>query len=263
MKIALAIFAAAALTAAAQDSALTKPQKKGYRTTLSAYIGQKHSLGSAEFFENYVLYFGGRKLNFPLGLSFGASAKIELLPDVRFGVHAERFTVAFADNYSQDVFRQPTDPTPSARRQIAQNYTFTAMPVLLTAEFTPVASVYRTYVGAGVGAAFGTMQWTETLGSTDPFDKRKGGEYANGSIFGPAGAVYAGVELGFDRSVRDGDLISLTAEVRYTVIGISEPLFAKAAEQFANPPQSWSESVPIGASGLTLQLGLSFQFSPK
>lgn len=233
------------------------------KISLSAYVGQKYGLGSSAFFDDYALYFGGKKLSFPLSPAFGASVKMELLPNIRFGIGCEYFSADFTDNYSQPVFLNPSDTMPFANREISQQYSFAMNTVLLTTDYIPVATPYRTYVGVGAGAAFGHVQWTEAVHSTDLHDKRIGGQYLNENVVGPSGVLYAGVELAFDRRKYDGDLMLLTIEARYTVVGVGRPVFAKAARQFAALPSHWNESKPIGASGLTLQLGLTFEFVPR
>lgn len=251
------------LSVNAQDSTKKVSANLNYRTTLSAFIGQKHGLGSSAFFDQYVKYFGGTNLNYPISFTYGASIKMELLQNIRFGINGERFSSNYANGYVQKTFAKPEDTIPNIFRTISQKYSFSLTPILLSAEYTPVASIYRTYFGAGIGAAFGKMEWTESVSSTDAFDKRTGGTYFNEAVAGPAGMFYAGVELGFDRTIKNGDLFLLTAEARYTIIGISKPLFAKAAPQFTAPPAQWSEPVAIGGSGISLQLGIAYQFSPR
>lgn len=257
------LFIGITLPMNAQDSTKKVSANLNYRTTLSAFIGQKHGLGSSAFFEQYVKYFGGANLNYPISFTYGASIKMELLSNIRFGINSEHFTSNYANTYVQKAFSKPEDTIPNITRSISQKYSFSLTPLMLSAEYTPVASIYRTYFGAGIGAAFGKMEWTESVNSSDAFDKRTGGTYFNETVAGPAGMLYAGVELGFDRTIKNGDLFLLTAEARYTIIGISKPLFAKAVSQFTAPPAQWSEPVAIGASGISLQLGIAYQFSPR
>lgn len=267
MKIAIiSLFVMISITssAMAEEEVMERyPGSNGYRLTLSAYVGQKYGLGSSAFFDDYSSYFGGKNLSFPLVPTFGAAAKMELLPNVRFGVGGEHFSASFTDNYSQPVFLNPSDMVPLANREISQRYSLTINSVLFTAEYIPVASPYRTYAGIGAGVSFGAVLWSETMHSTDMHDKRVGGQYLNDNAAGPAAALYVGVELAFDRTKHDGNLTLLAIEARYTAIGISRPIFARAARQFAVSPSYWSESAPIGASGLTLQLGLAFQIAPR
>ncbi len=249
-------------TVAAQQNS-TAPEKCKYNTLLSAYIGQKHGLGSAEFFDNYSKYLGGRNMNMPLSFAFGGNVKIEFIKNMRFGIGGEHFSCNFSDLYRQNEYLNPSDSLPYAHRTVSQQYSFSITPVVLSVEYVPIASLYRTYIGGSAGIAFGSAQWTETIASTDRFDMRTGGQYLNENIVGPAGSIYAGVELAFDRSVQNGNFTFLTLEARYTAIGISKPLFEKVAKQFVAPPDSWKKPVSLGASGITLQIGLAFQFSPQ
>jgi len=261
--ISLFCIVAAIGYATAKDTSEKNTENTGHRFALSAYIGQKYGLGASAFFDDYATYFGGRNLSFPLVSAFGSAAKMELLPNMRFGIGGEHFSVNFTDNYLQSVFLNPNDVAPYASREISQQYSLTVSSVLLTAEYIPVVSPYRTYAGIGAGAAFGTAKWLETAHSTDVHDKRVGGQYLNDNLLAPAAALYAGVELAFDRTKHNGDLILLAIEVPYVAVCFSRPIFEKAAEQFAEPPPYWNEPMPIGASGLTLQIGLVFQFVPR
>ncbi len=231
--------------------------KSRINKTLSAYIGSKFNLGDSEFFREYSRAFSPNT-TFPVQTVFGAAIRAEALPGVRFGLTGEYFAADFVDTYASAVL-SPVDSLPVGSRFAAEKVHFTAIPVMLTADYVPFTTQFRTYFGGGLGLTIGHVRWDETIISTVANDRRVGGTHIDEKIIAPTMCLYTGLELGFDKRTKKNSVTSLTIEIRYSIIGMSAPMFATVASQFFNPPAEWKQKYSIGASGFSLTVGLAFQ----
>ncbi|MFN8360295.1 MAG: hypothetical protein U0264_10310 [Candidatus Kapaibacterium sp.] len=231
--------------------------KSRINKTLSAYIGSKFNLGDSEFFREYSRAFSPNT-TFPVQTVLGAAIRAEALPSLRFGLTGEYFAADFVDSYVMPVF-SPVDSLPLGSRFAGETVHFTAIPVMVTVDYVPFTTQFRTYFGGGLGLTIGHVRWDETTVSTVANDRRVGGTHIDDKVLAPAMCLYAGIELGFDKRYKNNSVTSLIIEIRYSAIGMSAPMFASAASQFFNPPAEWKESYSIGASGFSLTVGLAFQ----
>ncbi|HRK59339.1 MAG TPA: outer membrane beta-barrel protein [Candidatus Kapabacteria bacterium] len=226
---------------------------------LSFYVGPKFGYGSADFTKNYFQYFGGRNNEYDAKLAIGGSAKFEFIEGIRFGMTAEYANTGFTEMYTQSV-RSSLDSQTIGQRAIEQQLAINSIPVLLTAEFVPSSNQFRTYVGGGLGINIGKITWTEKLRSSFPNDIRTGGEYINSTLVGPAFTLYSGIEMSFDKKLKQSVIAGILIEARYVYSGLDAPFFEKAKTQFVNPPASWNDTFYAGTSSFAVNVGVFFQF---
>jgi len=248
-------FALSELCAMPVDSlGVSKPR---INKTLSAYIGSKVSLGDSDFFREYARAFSPNT-TFPVQTVFGAAIRAEVIPSIRFGLNGEYFAADFVDSYAGAVL-SPVDSLPVGSRFSSEKIHFTAIPLMLTADYMPFTTQFRTYFGGGLGLTIGHVRWEESTISTVANDRRIGGTHIDENILAPSACLYAGLELGFDKRFKNKSVTSLIIEARYSIIGMSAPMFATVGSQFFNPPVEWKQKYSVGASGFSLTIGLAFQ----
>ncbi|MBI3257993.1 MAG: hypothetical protein HYZ54_00700 [Ignavibacteriae bacterium] len=225
--------------------------------TISAYLGMKFNLGNSEFYTEYAKAFHVNN-SYMVQPVFGITFRAEPITGIRFGASGEYFKGHFFDNFSQLAY-SPIDSALVGFRSPTETIDFKAIPLLLTVDLIPSANQFRTYSGIGIGLCVGHIRWEEAMYSSVKNDSRIGGVVFDENLISPAGCIYAGLELGFDKKTKDDNFISLTIEARYTYVGMSAPMFKAISSQFFRPPESWQKNYLIGASSFSLQIGLSFQ----
>lgn len=237
-------------------------ESKEITNMLSVYTGPKFGYGSADFTRNYFQYFGGKNNEYDAKLAIGASAKFEFIEGMRFGINAEYANTGFTEMYTQ-IVRSPLDSQKIGQRTIEQQLTINSIPILLTAEFVPFQSQFRTYVGGGLGINIGNIRWNEKLRSSFPNDARTGGEYINTTLVGPAFTLYSGIEMSFDKKLRQSLIAGILIEARYVYSGLYAPFFEKAKSQFSSPPSAWNDTFYAGTSSFAVNIGIFFQFTKQ
>ena len=236
---------------------LQKAKTVKMNKTISGYFGAKFNLGNSEFNTEYAKAFHVNN-TYMVQPVVGVTFRAEPIQGIRFGVSGEYFKGHFSDHFSQLAY-SPVDSALVGFRSPSETIDFKAVPLLLTVDLVPSANQFRTYSGIGIGLSLGHIRWEEAMQSTVPNDKRVGGVVYDESVISPAGCIYAGLELGFDKKSKDDNLVLLTIEARYTYVGMSAPMFKAISSQFFRPPDSWQKNYLIGASSFSLQIGLSFQ----
>ena len=164
--------------------------------------------------------------------------------------------------YTQNV-RSPLDSQKIGQRAIEQQLTINSIPILLTAEIVPFQNQFRTYIGGGLGINIGNIQWTEKLRSSFPNDLRTGGEYINTTLVGPAFTLYSGIEMSFDKKLKQSVIAGILIEARYVYSGLYAPFFEKAKPQFSSPPSNWNDTFYAGTSSFAINVGIFFQFTKQ
>ena len=74
--------------------------------------------------------------------------------------------------------------------------------------------------------------------------------------------VHLGTQLGFDEHFTGSMLHSLYLEVRYTYIGSRIAMFDGVDKQFSTPPAAFGDDYLINPGGVSLALGINFEFRP-
>ncbi|HYF04411.1 MAG TPA: hypothetical protein VEC36_13590 [Patescibacteria group bacterium] len=260
VKFALASYARAQdTTIIARTVANAKPD---YMLIVSGSVGAVFGVGGYEFAQEYNNPFtiGGQGQSFDVPLNIGGTAKFAF-SKLRYGLAGDFSKAVMPDNYSQAVVVLKNNQLDTLGfRDVSSNLSVSSIPLLVTVEFMPVEAQFSTYVGLGAGIAFNSVFWSESLASSVPADPRKGGVYIDESQITPAGRVYAGVELDFDKRRTSHSILgSLLLEVRYTYIPVSAPLLKEFAK-LPGAPSAWSEDFRIGGSGLGINIGVSVEF---
>lgn len=237
-------------------------ESKEITNMLSVYMGPKFGYGSADFTKNYFQYFGGKNNEYDAKLAFGASARFEFIEGIRFGINAEYANTGFTEMYTQ-IMRSPLDSQKVGQRTIEQQLTINSIPILLTGEIVPFQNQFRTYIGGGLGINIGNIRWTEKLRSSFPNDLRTGGEYINTTLVGPAFTLYSGIEMSFDKKLKQSLIAGFLIEARYVYSGLYAPFFEKAKSQFISPPSSWNDTFYAGTSSFAVNVGVFFQFTKQ
>jgi hypothetical protein len=137
------------------------------------------------------------------------------------------------------------------------------MPLVISAEFTPVISQFFTYFGAGAGLAASSVTWKETVNPET--DIRKGGTHFDKTMFSPVLRLYSGVELNFDDNSQKGFLGSLFLQADITYLFRQAEIFKAISSQHLG---SASSNLPMASQTYTilpvyicLNIGVSFNFS--
>ncbi|MBK9248989.1 MAG: hypothetical protein IPM69_12965 [Ignavibacteria bacterium] len=257
MRIISVLLYFAFVDATAKQHDTLSNSKAKINKTVSAYIGSKFNLGDSEFFREYARTFNANTL-FPVQTVIGVEIRAEAIKSIRFGINSEYFAADFVDSYSRLV-QSPVDSLSVGARFSSEKIHFTAIPIMLTADYVPSNTQFRTYCGGGLGISISRIRWEETTISTVANDRRVGGTHIDENILAPTACIYAGLELGFDKRHKNNSVTSLTIEARYSIIGMSAPMFASVSSQFFNPPDTWKQKFSVGASGFSLTIGLAFQ----
>lgn len=259
------LFLAAAMPLFAQNTPATVPPQVAYQGSatnilFNARIGFQFGLKTKEFFENYRYALGVKNPDFAPPFTLGTALKVDL-GTWRLGIDGEYFN-ANIDELQDVAVRNLPDTTVRGSRKLSESVSLRLIPLLLTAEFIPIQAQFRTYIGMGAGIGMARMTWTEKVTSTVANDSRTGGSLVDDSKTVPALRLYGGVQLGYDR-MRSGSshFGSLIIEARYTYMPYTVAAFRKIAGQFSAPLPSWNNEFTIGASALSLQIGVQFNLS--
>jgi hypothetical protein len=146
-------------------------------------------------------------------------------------------------------------------RELEESISLKSIPILLCTEFSPISSQFNTYIGIGLGCSFTRFSWQETVQSTVNGDKRIGGLLYDNSSVVPALRLYTGIRLGFDSKFTNRENAgSLIIEARYSHIPYSVYPFEVLSQQ-NSLSQIQNEEVTVGASAVSLMIGLQFNLS--
>ena len=230
---------------------------KQFNSIIFIHLGYPFIAESQEFFEYYMSVLGGVKEEFKFYPIGGIGTKFQFWNHSRVGIEAELFFVQLNDSYIQEVVNIDEKIIYS----ITQDVKVTSIPAFITYDFIPNNQQFRTYAGGGLGAVFSTIVWNENLSSTDPYDKRKGGEHVNETNIYPAACIYTGLELGFDKNKTKNFVGSFTIDIKYTYMFREEALFSVIAEQHNKKPEKINEIFTILPGYLGLYIGLTFDFN--
>ena len=155
-------------------------------------------------------------------------------------------------------------PGAESTTSIVEQFALTAVPVLAGVEVAPIRTQFTTYVGAMVGAAVASVEWTTSVrGSGTNGDYYRPAENVSGTSFGPAARIYAGVDLRFDRFDADapGIFRGIYFEGSYLWLPIARAYFhAIRTGARGLPEQPQSDSATLLPGGLALTLGINLQF---
>ncbi|MBX7153610.1 MAG: hypothetical protein K1X91_01525 [Bacteriodetes bacterium] len=228
----------------------------GSEFVMNARLGLQLGISAPDFFTTYRNVLRIPTSQFTVPLTFGAAAKFAK-GDWSIGIDGEYFSADVNDNATVTI--NPLDSSKGSRKFL-ENISLTAVPIMLCAEIAPVNAQFHTYIGAAAGIGLVSLQWKEEVSSSLQGDTRIGGTLINESKVVPAFRIYSGIELGYDRAKRGVDHFgSLIIEVRYTYMPYNTTPFQKLAAQ--QPGLSASQELTIGASAVSVQIGVQFNLS--
>ena len=232
---------------------------KQFNSIIYLTAGYVFSAGSKEFFNSYKKYMAGNKSDFIYFPLAGVGTKFQFWQKMRIGFETELFFTQMKDAYIQEL----PGYDKKGYRAISQDFSFKSFPSFITVEYIPQQQQFRTYSGFGVGVVFSEIIWNEVLSSSDPLDKREGGEHYNEINVYPAGRFYAGLELGFDYDRKENFVGSLILEVKYTMMFRNISIFSSIANQFDEIPDGINDELSILPGYLGIYAGLTFNFNRR
>lgn len=222
-------------------------QRQAYPITLGAYGGIALGIGSAVLFDGYRQITGLRSNDFDVPLVAGASVLIDF-DGVRIGVRGEYLRAQSIERGS---------PLAAPQRTQEERMQLEMSPLLLSAEWEPWRDQFRTYLSAGIGAAFAHFQWYETVFSDGRLERSRPITDERHTV--PALRIGAGTFLFFDAdrfaTLRGG----LVLELHYTYSPVRLAAFRNYANGSTATSQQWNSEIIVGGSALTLTLGVRFQ----
>ncbi len=171
------------------------------------------------------------------------------------GVLAESWTSHFAEQGTTSI----ESGSRTVTRELVEDFTIRALPVLATVEYLPFPQQFQEYVGVGVGAAGIRTTWIEYASSNAPGDPRVGGQLINSQTIQPMVRLYCGVILGFDKFgvASNGSII---IEGRYSWCRNSIHPWATLIAQEKYLTDASDTANNVGISSLSLAIGIQFRF---
>lgn len=230
-----------------------------YHSIIYVTVSPVFEMSRSDFFDVYnsTKFFGGKKSKFSPSGSFGIGTKIDFMDQFRFGLEFTYISASLQENIIQPI--SSTDVKGS--RSLSEQFKYDNMPLLLTGEYIPYQSQFRTYVGSGIGVSISNLEWNELVKSSSiDHDKRTGGDLLSESTALPLFRIYAGLDLGFDKMYKDSFLGSLILEVRYTKVFGSIDIFRKFKNQFAGDPVELDRTYSPIPDYLELAMAVTFNF---
>jgi len=232
---------------------------KHFNSIIYLTAGYVFFAGSKDFFTNYHRFTGGSKSEFIFFPLAGVGSKFQFWKKIRIGFETEFFLSKMKDAYIQEL----PGYEEKGHRAISQDFSLKSFPSFVTFDYIPMQQQFRTYVGLGAGAVFSDIIWNELLQSSDPFDKRQGGEHFNEFCVYPSARIHAGLELGFDKYGKDNFVGSFILEVKYTMMFRYISIFSGISEQFEEKPEGINKEYSVLPGYLGIYMGLTFNFNRR
>lgn len=232
---------------------------KQFNSIIYLTTGYVLSSGSKEFFIHYKQFLNGNKTDFVFYPILGVGTKFQFINKFRFGLETEFTYAQMKDAYIEEL----PGYDKKGFRAISQDFSIKSFPSFFTIEYIPNQQQFRTYFGVGLGTVFSDIKWNELLSSSDPFDKRKAGEHYNEFGIYPAGRLYAGLELGFDKFESENFVGSFILEIKYTAMYRYLQIFSSISNQFEEIPEGIKNDYLVLPGYLGIYAGLTFNFNRR
>ena len=232
----------------------TNVKTKYIRTSFSFFIGFPFPSQSSNFKEVYQNKIGGRNNYYSPSALLSSRFQIEVNKNLSLGLHLEYFASEFRDNFT--LYYQIVGE--NIYRTFSEYLDIKSMPVILIAEYSPVTTPYKTYVGGGLGASFDDIYWYEEVNSNLSNDIRHSGVVYDKNPISPMIKFYSGVLLNFDKKKPRDFLGALHFEVSINYIFRSLNIYEKLNQQYVQPPEEFNEKYLFLPFYLSLSAGVSF-----
>lgn len=222
-------------------------QRQAYPIALGAYGGIALGIGSAALFDGYRQITGLRSNDFDVPLVAGASVLIDF-DGVRIGARGEYLRAQSIERGS---------PPAAPQRTLEERMQLEMSPLLLSAEWEPWREQFRTYLSAGIGAAFARFQWYETAFSDGRLERSRPVIDERQAV--PAVRIGAGTYLFFDADRFAAFRGGLVLELHYTYSPLRLAVFRNYVNGSTATSQQWNNDIIVGGSALVLTVGVRFQ----
>ena len=263
MRIILTLFLTIVIFNVCRSQEIENPlmrDEKIPNTMFYATAGIVLGADAENFFDIYQKELGGIKDRFRFTAIFGAGTKIQIFENIRLGLNAGFYEASINDGYTREV----TVDEEKLTYVYDQKFKSRSIPLFISFDYLPfMTNQFRTFTGIGGGMEYNEITWNETLTSPDQFDIRDGGEHINDKYFWPYLRVFTGIELGFDKRNIHTILGSLVIELSYSHTFKQIKIFEDLQEEFREPPSSFFENYSLLNGYLSLNIGLSLNFSGK
>jgi len=248
----------------ANDADISSPFK--YKNLSSLFFfsrGWVFGSASPSFFNDYNKLFiinnndnsiSNSNKDFKTTPELSIGLKFQLLQNYRFGILIDYVKAYLNEGIYQSYKSYGIDQSRNLNEDISVN----SFPILLTAEYIPFDTQFRIYYGIGLGVVWSSTDWDEFVSSTNEYEQRTGGQLVLKNTIYPSFRIYAGTELGFDKTSSRAFLGSFIIEAGYTFIARYINMFSEIANQFDPKLSNGSTSYSVFPGFIGLNFGITF-----
>lgn len=225
------------------------------------------SPGEGGFFESYQRL-GGSAGGLDATLAPSVAVRLKLSETLRLVIHTMWISTGFEESYylsrASDTIMGFAIEGP-AFALVEERFSVLAVPLMGGVELRPVTSQFSSYVGASIGAALVSNDWTTEVQDLAPSTYSRPRTNVDGVVFAPVGRLYAGMDLRFDRFFSGQSAFrGIFLEAAYTLIPLRRDYFTeirRGSRGVDDPPVSDASS--ISAGGLSITFGVNLQFARR
>jgi outer membrane protease len=249
----------------ADDGDISTPFKyKNLSSLFFLSVGIAFGSASPSFFNDYNKLFvtntddnttnPNTNKDFKTTSDINIGLKFQFLPNYRFGILIDYVKAYLTDGINQTYKSFGYDQS----RYLGENISVSSIPILITAEYIPFDTQFRIYYGIGLGVVVSSTDWDEFVSSTNEYEQRTGGQLVLKNTIYPSFRIYAGTELGFDKTSKSAFLGSFIIEAGYTFYGRYINMFSELANQFDPKLSNSGTSYTVFPGYIGLNFGITF-----
>lgn len=218
--------------------------------------------GGGSFFGEYRKLFG-RTNSLNAAISPTVVGRIRLYDKLRLILSTSYIGSGFREVYDAYAFpgggSDADTLVPSA--QIMEDFSISALPVLVGIQYAPIRSQFTSYVGVAAGGAFVTTKW---ITDTRPFDNSiysRPETNVETPSFAPAFRFFTGLDLRFDGSMANKNLFrGVYIEAAYLYLPVTIDYFREIRTIGRSIPVLPEENdATLNIGGITITLGVNMQ----
>lgn len=249
------IFICSYVNLAAKDYVHRVQAPKDYPEAVF-YLGFPLAVESDDFLNAYHNGIGGKGTKITTSPLFGVCLRASISPKIRMGISADYFNSSFQDYFEEININS------NLSRTYWEKINSKTLPVLISLDYSAAKGQFKSYIGFGIGAAFNSIKWEETVNSNKINDKRFGGVIFNKTVIAPAFRIQSGLELGFNDEPGREFLGSLIIQAQYTYMYSRIDIFKYVRNQIQMPDADIKEKYAFIPGFLSLNLALSLNLLP-
>lgn len=222
------------------------------------------SSGSGSFFDGYQRL-GGQAQSLGLLATPTVMGRVRISDHLRIVLGSSYIGTGFTDLYTGT--RVSPDRGDSAEAipvaQIFEDMSITAVPFFAGIQFSPIRSQFTTYLGATVGGAWVTTNWSTSPRPLENVTYFRPETNVEGSTFAPVVRLYSGLDLRFDRFFMQGNLFrGIYIEAAYLYLPSTRNYFSEVRTIGRGvDPLPTSDDATINLGGFTITVGANMQLS--